>query len=109
MEDGGIGNHQIKTSPAINGRHDIARLNSIDDFIAHPVWSPFIQVDFGAARKRVTAIAAQVGNRGQNTWTFYVKYTDNGVEWFNYTENGILRVSYPLGSKRFCCFSAQRR
>ena len=91
MEDGLIKDGQIRTSPGQSG-HYIPRLNSVDDFIGYYLWSSFIQVDFGPARKRITAIAVQGGKRDHNTWTFYVKYMNDGSEWFNYTENGVVRV-----------------
>ena len=93
MEDGVIKDGQIRTSPGQSGRYN-PRLNSVYGFSGHYIWSSFIQVDFGPERKHLTAIAVQGDERGHNTWTFYVKYMNDGSEWFKYTENGVVRVSY---------------
>lgn len=93
MEDGRITNSQIKTSPRSSTYRDSPRLNNVRYFIASITWFPFIQVDFGPSRKRITAIAAQGGHRSYNTWTYYVKYMDDEDDWFNYAENGVARVS----------------
>jgi len=92
MDDGRITNSQIKTSPRSSTYRNSPRLNNVRYFIASITWFPFIQVDFGPSRKRITAIAAQGGHRSYNTWTYYVKYMDDGDDWFNYAENGVARI-----------------
>lgn len=92
MEEGNFRERRTRTSPAYSN-HETPQLNHIDGFLASYAWSPFVQVDLGPAMKHVTAIAVQGIKRDHNTWSFYVKYMKDGSEWFNYTENGVVRVS----------------
>lgn len=91
--NGEITDNQIKTSPVLTGSHVNPRLRHSKPFISQYTWTPFIQVDLGPASKRLTAIAVQGRAYGRNTWTFYVTYMQDGSGWFNYTENGVTRVS----------------
>ena len=90
---GEITDSQIKTAPATWGSHSKPRLRHGSAYISTYFWTPFVQVDLGPASKRLTAVAVQGRVYGHNTWTFYMKYSEDGSEWYNYTENGVTRVS----------------
>lgn len=91
--DGQLTHDQVKTSTVSTSSRDNPRLRHGDPFTGSNVWTPFIQVDLGPASKRLTAIAVQGHSYDYNTWTFYMKYMEEGTEWCNYTENGVTRVS----------------
>lgn len=88
-----ITDSQIKTAPASGSSYDSPRLRHVSGYINVYYWTPFIQVDLGPASKRLTAVAVQGRVYGYNTWSFYMKYSQDGSEWYNYTENGVTRVS----------------
>ena len=92
-DSGEISNSQIQTAPASSGSHDNPRLRHSYAYISEYHWTPFIQVDLGPASKLLTAVAVQGRAYGHNTWSFYMKYSEDGSEWYNYTENGVTRVS----------------
>ena len=88
-----IADSQIKTAPASSGSYANPRLRHGSGYINVYFWMPFVQVDLGPASKRLTAVAVQGRVYGHNTWSFYIKYSQDGSDWYNYTENGVTRVS----------------
>jgi len=88
-----ITDSQIKKAPTSSSSHANPRLRHGSAYINLYHWTPFIQVDLGPASKRLTAVAVQGRVYGHNTWRFYMKYSEDGSEWYNYTENGVTRVS----------------
>lgn len=92
-DNGVISSSQIQTAPASSSSHTNPRLRHSYAFINAYLWTPFVQVDLGPASKRLTAVAVQGRVYGHNTWSFYMKYSEDGSEWYNYTENGVTRVS----------------
>lgn len=84
---------QIKTAPASWSSYTSPRLRHGPGYINLYCWTPFIQVDLGPASKRLTAVAVQGRVYGHNTWSFYMKLSQDGSEWYNYTENVVTRVS----------------
>ena len=88
-----IKDSQIKTAPASGSSSANPRLRHGIGYINVYYWTPFIQVDLGPASKRLTAVAVQGRVYGHNTWSFYIKHSQDGSEWYNYTENGVTRVS----------------
>ena len=87
-----ITDSQMKTAPASSSGSN-PRLRHSYGYINVYYWTPFIQVDLGPASKLLTAVAVQGRIYGHNTWSFYMKYSEDGSEWHNYTENGVTRVS----------------
>lgn len=92
-DSGEISNSQIQTAPASSSSYNNPRLRHSYAYISQYHWTPFIQVDLGPASKLLTAVAVQGRVYGHNTWSFYMKYSEDGSEWYNYTENGVTRVS----------------
>ena len=92
-DNGVISSSQIRTAPASPSSYSNPRLRHSYAYISVYLWTPFIQIDLGPASKRLTAVAVQGRVHNHNTWSFYLKYSEDGSEWYNYTENGETRVS----------------
>ena len=68
-------------------------------------FSPPLQVDFGSLRK-VTRVATQ-GASSFFVTRFQLKFSNNSIEWLDYTENGIVKVKLKI-SRRSDSFSQRR-
>ena len=55
---------------------------------------PPLQVDFGSLRK-VTRVATQ-GASSFFVTRFQLKFSNNSIEWLDYTENGIVKVKLKI-------------
>ena len=52
----------------------------------------FVQVHLGPARKIITAVATQLGRNNQYLISYSISYSDDGIDWVMYRENGEVKV-----------------
>ena len=80
-------------------------LGSFKEYVNNSLLPPTLQVDFGSLRK-VTRVATQ-GASSFFVTRFQLKFSNNSIEWLDYTENGIVKVKLKI-SRRSDSFSQKR-
>lgn len=78
-----------------------ARLNHARGLTAPATNVEFLEVNVGESLKIVTAVATQGhGSRSQWVKAYTLSYSEDGAEWFKYTEHGEQKVYHHIKSNR---------
>ena len=106
MESGAISDGQVKASTDWDMNH--AAIQGRLHYLAKPgkagSWSAkfnnldqWLQIDLGNLNTTITSLATQ-GRDGYGQWVtkYKVQYSDNGANFQYYTEQGVIKVVYPL-------------